>query len=111
MDPTSVDDRFVQVNHAGKAPTDPDTQVSGTSSGGSRSIGTACLRYAFIWLFGWTSWGIQYVVKLVGDILLTAGWSLSPDLPLVSHAASDGWRGPEVQSVGLIALYAGPSGG
>jgi len=24
------------------------------------------------------AWGIQYIVKLVGDVLLTSGWALSP---------------------------------
>ena len=74
-DPTAVDERFVQFI-AGKAPTDPDTSVWDIIWG-TESIGTA-FCYAFLWLFGWMSWGVQYVVKLVGDILLTAGWALSP---------------------------------
>ena len=44
---------------------------------GTESIGTA-ITYAFLWVFGWMAWGVQYVVKLVGGVLLTAGWALSP---------------------------------
>lgn len=75
VDPTMVDDRFIQFI-AGKTAAEPETSVWDIIWG-TESLGTA-ICYAFLWLFGWLSWGVQYVVKLVGDILLTAGWSLSP---------------------------------
>ena len=75
VNPTLVDDRFIQFI-AGKTAADPNSSVWDIIWG-TKSIGTA-ISYAFLWLFGWLSWGVQYVVKLVGDILLTAGWSLSP---------------------------------
>lgn len=75
VDPTTVDDRFIQFI-AGKTAADPNTSVWDVIWG-TESIGTA-VTYAFLWVFGWLSWGVQYVVKLVGDILLTAGWALSP---------------------------------
>jgi len=70
-----VDDRFVQFI-AGKTAADPNSSVWDIIWG-TKSIGTA-ICYAFLWLFGWLSWGVQYVIKLIGDVLLTAGWSLSP---------------------------------
>jgi type IV secretion system protein TrbL len=73
--PTLVDDRFIQFI-AGKTTADPNSSVWDIIWG-TKSIGTA-ICYAFLWLFGWLSWGVQYVVKLIGDVLLTAGWSLSP---------------------------------
>ena len=75
VDPTTVDDRFVAFI-AGKTAADPNSSVWDIIWG-TKSIGTA-ICYAFLWLFGWLSWGVQYVVKLVGGVLLTAGWSLSP---------------------------------
>jgi len=75
VDPTSVDEQFVQFI-AGKAATEPDASMWDIIWG-TKSIGTA-ICYALLWLFGWLSWGVQYVVKLVGGILLTAGWALSP---------------------------------
>ena len=75
VDPTLVDDRFVQFI-AGKTAADPNSSVWDIIWG-TKSIGTA-ICYAFLWLFGWLSWGVQYVIKLIGDVLLTAGWSLSP---------------------------------
>lgn len=75
VDPTTVDDRFVQFI-AGKSAANPKASVWDVIWG-TKSIGTA-ISYAFLWLFGWFSWGVQYVVKLVGDLLLTAGWALSP---------------------------------
>lgn len=75
IDPTLVDDRFIEFI-AGKTAADPNSSVWDIIWG-TKSIGTA-ICYAFLWLFGWLSWGIQYVVKLIGDVLLTAGWSLSP---------------------------------
>jgi len=75
VDPTEVDDQFIEFI-AGKTAAEPNASVWDIIWG-TKSIGTA-LCYAFLWLFGWLSWGIQYVVKLIGDILLTAGWALSP---------------------------------
>lgn len=75
VDPTAVDDRFIQFI-AGGTTTNPNTSVWDVIWG-TKSIGTA-ITYAFLWLFGWLSWGIQYVVKLIGGVLLTAGWSISP---------------------------------
>lgn len=75
VDPTLVDDRFIQFI-AGKTAADPNSSVWDIIWG-TKSVGTA-ITYAFLWLFGWLSWGVQFVVKLIGDVLLTAGWSLSP---------------------------------
>jgi len=75
VDPTNVDDRFIQFI-AGKTAADPNSSVWDIIWG-TKSVGTA-ITYAFLWLFGWLSWGVQYVIKLVGGVLLTAGWSLSP---------------------------------
>lgn len=75
VDPTAVDDRFIQFI-AGKTAANPNTSVWDVIWG-TKSIGTA-ISYAFLWLFGWLSWGVQYVVKLIGGVLLTAGWSISP---------------------------------
>lgn len=75
VDPTNVDDRFIAFI-AGKTAADPNSSVWDVIWG-TKSIGTA-LCYAFLWLFGWLSWGAQYVIKLLGGVLLTAGWSLSP---------------------------------
>lgn len=75
VDPTKVDDQFIEFI-AGKTAAVPNASVWDIIWG-TKSIGTA-VCYAFLWLFGWLSWGIQYVVKMVGDILLTAGWALSP---------------------------------
>ncbi len=75
VNPTLVDDRFIQFI-AGKTAADPNSSVWDIIWG-TKSIGTA-ICYAFLWLFGWLSWGVQFVVKLIGDVLLTAGWSLSP---------------------------------
>ncbi|MFT3784171.1 MAG: hypothetical protein QM790_19355 [Nibricoccus sp.] len=75
VDPTAVDDRFVQFI-AGKTAANPNSSVWDIIWG-TKSIGTA-ISYAFLWLFGWLSWGVQYVVKLIGGVLLTAGWSISP---------------------------------
>ncbi len=75
VDPTKVDDQFIEFL-SGKTVAEPNASVWDIIWG-TKSIGTA-VCYAFLWLFGWLSWGVQYVVKLVGDVLLTAGWSLSP---------------------------------
>lgn len=75
VDPRAVDNRFIEFI-AGKTAADPNSSVWDIIWG-TKSIGTA-ICYAFLWLFGWLSWGLQYVVKLIGGVLLTAGWSLSP---------------------------------
>jgi type IV secretion system protein TrbL len=75
VDPRVVDERFVQFI-AGKSAANPKASVWDVIWG-TKSIGTA-ISYAFLWLFGWMSWGVQYVVKLIGGVLLTAGWALSP---------------------------------
>jgi type IV secretion system protein TrbL len=74
-DPRTVDNRFVEFI-AGKTPANPDSSVWDIIWG-TESVGTA-VSYAFLWLFGWIAWGVQYVVKMLGGILLTAGWALSP---------------------------------
>lgn len=106
VDPTAVDDRFVAFI-AGKTTADPNASVWDVIWG-TKSIGTA-VCYAFLWLFGWLSWGIQYVVKLVGGVLLTAGWALSPIFlaffmlrPMAGVA--------QKYIVGLIALVCWPFG-
>jgi type IV secretion system protein TrbL len=75
VDPKAVDDRFVQFI-AGKTAADPNASVWDIIWG-TKSIGTA-ICYAFLWLFGWMSWGVQYLLKMLGGVLLTAGWALSP---------------------------------
>ncbi|HEX2853612.1 MAG TPA: hypothetical protein VHO24_10255 [Opitutaceae bacterium] len=75
VDPRRADERFVEFI-AGKAAAEPDASMWDIIWG-TKSIGTA-ICYALLWLFGWMSWGIQYVVKLIGGVLLTAGWALSP---------------------------------
>ena len=75
VDPRTVDNRFVEFIAGGTA-SDPNSSIWDVIWG-TNSIGTA-ICYAFLWLFGWLTWGVQYVVKLVGGVLLTAGWSLSP---------------------------------
>lgn len=75
VNPTEVDDQFLEFI-AGKTAAEPNASVWDVIWG-TKSIGTA-VCYAFLWLFGWLSWGVQYVVKMVGDILLTVGWALSP---------------------------------
>ena len=75
IDPRATDDRFVEFV-AGGAPANPDTSIWDIIWG-TESVGTA-FCYAFLWLFGWVAWGIQYIVKLLGGVLLTTGWSISP---------------------------------
>jgi type IV secretion system protein TrbL len=75
IDPRTVDRRFLEFI-AGKSASDPNASVWDIIWG-TKSLGTA-ISYALLWLFGWLSWGVQYVVKLIGGVLLTAGWSLSP---------------------------------
>lgn len=75
VDPRMVDERFIQFI-AGKTVADPNSSVWDIIWG-TESIGTA-VSYAFLWIFGWFSWGVQYVIKLIGGVLLTAGWAISP---------------------------------
>lgn len=75
IDPSAVDEKFITFI-SGKTTANPDASVWDVIWG-TKSIGTA-ICYALLWLFGWLAWGLQYIVKLVGGILLTAGWALSP---------------------------------
>lgn len=106
VDPTMVDEKFVTFV-AGKVATEPDASMWDIIWG-TKSVGTA-ICYALLWLFGWLAWGVQYVVKLVGDILLTAGWALSPVFlsffmlrPMVGVA--------QKYIIGLVALVLWPFG-
>lgn len=106
VDPRNVDQRFVEFI-AGKTAADPNASVWDIIWG-TKSIGTA-ICYAFLWLFGWMSWGIQYVVKLVGGVLLTAGWALSPiflSFYMLRPMAGVAQR----YLIGLIALVCWPFG-
>ncbi len=75
VDPLAVDDKFVAFI-SGKTASDPDASIWDVIWD-TRSIGTA-ICYALLWFFGWMAWGLQYIVKLIGDILLTTGWALTP---------------------------------
>ncbi len=75
IDPTSVDEKFIQFI-SGTSPSKPNASAWDVIWD-TGSIGTA-IAYALLWLFGWFAYGVQFIVKLVGDILLSAGWSLSP---------------------------------
>jgi len=75
IDPTTVDTRFAQFI-AGKTGTNPGTSFWDVLWG-SGSVGAA-VAYAFLWFFGWLAWAVQFLVKFVGDILLSVGWSVSP---------------------------------
>ena len=75
IDPRTVDNRYVEFI-AGKTAANPDSSVWDIIWG-TESVGTA-ITYAILWLFGWAAWGVQYVIKLIGGVLLTAGWALSP---------------------------------
>ncbi len=106
VDPTTVDEKFITFV-SGKTATAPDASMWDIIWG-TKSIGTA-VCYALLWLFGWLAWGVQYVVKLIGDILLTAGWSLSPIFlsffmlrPMVGVA--------QKYILGLVALVLWPFG-
>lgn len=106
VNPRSVDERFVEFI-AGKTATEPNASVWDIIWG-TKSIGTA-ICYALLWLFGWMSWGVQYVVKMVGGVLLTAGWALSPIflsffmLPPMAAVA-------QKYVIGLVALVCWPFG-
>lgn len=106
VSPRDVDQRFVAFI-AGKTATEPDASMWDIIWG-TKSIGTA-ICYALLWLFGWLSWGVQYVVKMVGGVLLTAGWALSPIFlsffmlrPMAGVA--------QKYIVGLVALVCWPFG-
>lgn len=106
VDPTSVDEQFVEFI-AGEASTQPNVSMWDVIWG-TNSIGTA-ICYALLWLFGWMSWGVQYVVKLIGDVLLTAGWALSPIF--ISFFMLRPMAGVAQRYViGLIALVCWPFG-
>lgn len=75
IDPRDVDQKFVTFV-AGKTDAASETTIWDVIWN-TKSIGTA-ICYALLWFFGWLAWGVQFVVKLIGDILLTAGWALSP---------------------------------
>lgn len=75
IDPAKVDDKFVEFI-SGTLKSKPDSSAWDVIWD-TGSIGTA-IAYALLWLFGWLAYGVQFLVKLIGDILLSAGWSLSP---------------------------------
>lgn len=75
IDPRDVDQKFVTFV-SGKTDAASETTIWDVIWN-TKSIGTA-ICYALLWFFGWLAWGVQFVVKLIGDILLTAGWALSP---------------------------------
>jgi type IV secretion system protein TrbL len=75
IDPRTVDNKFVAFI-SGKTPAQPEASVWDVIWN-TGSVGTA-VAYALLWMFGWLSWSVQYVVKLIGGILLTTGWALSP---------------------------------
>ncbi|AHF89874.1 hypothetical protein OPIT5_06185 [Opitutaceae bacterium TAV5] len=106
VDPTAVDERFVEFI-AGKTSTEPNASVWDIIWG-TKSIGTA-ITYAFLWLFGWLSWGVQYVVKLVGGVLLTAGWALSP-IFLAFFMLRPMTGVAQKYIIGLVALVCWPFG-
>jgi type IV secretion system protein TrbL len=75
IDPTTVDNRFAHFI-AGKTGTNPGTSFWDVLWG-TGSVGSA-IAYALLWFFGWLAWAVQFLVKFVGDILLSSGWALSP---------------------------------
>lgn len=75
IDPTAVDEKFIAFL-SGTSAASPNASVWDVIWN-TGSLGTA-IAYALLWLFGWFAYGVQYVVKLVGDILLVSGWALSP---------------------------------
>jgi type IV secretion system protein TrbL len=106
VDPLQVDERFVTFI-SGKTPADANTTIWDVIWD-TRSIGTA-ICYALLWFFGWIAWGLQYIVKLIGDILLTAGWALSPIF--LSFFMLRPMTGVAVKYVtGLVAIVCWPFG-
>lgn len=106
VDPALVDDKFIKFI-AGTSPSSPNASVWDVIWD-TGSVGTA-ISYALLWLFGWLSWGVQYIVKLVGDILLSAGWALSPlflSFFMIRPMAGVGFR----YVLGLMALVCWPFG-
>jgi type IV secretion system protein TrbL len=106
IDPTAVDDKFTQFI-TGKTAAASDASIWDVIWN-TRSIGTA-VCYALLWFFGWLAWGLQYIVKLIGDILLTGGWALTPLFlaffmlrPMVGVALK--------YIVGLVAIVCWPFG-
>lgn len=106
VNPRAVDERFVTFI-AGKTAAEPDASMWDIIWG-TKSIGTA-ICYALLWLFGWLAWGVQYVVKMIGGVLLTAGWALSPiflSFFMLRPMAGVGQK----YVLGLIALVCWPFG-
>jgi type IV secretion system protein TrbL len=106
VDPTAVDDKFIRFLSG--APESNPKVSAWDVIWNTGSIGTA-IAYALLWIFGWLSWAVQFVVKLVGDILLTAGWALSPlflAFFLIRPMASVGLK----YLLGLIVLVCWPFG-
>lgn len=75
IDPTTVDEKYIQFM-SGVSPSKPGMSAWDVIWD-TGSVGTA-ITYAFLWLFGWLAYAVQFIVRLVGDILLSAGWALSP---------------------------------
>jgi type IV secretion system protein TrbL len=106
IDPAMVDEKFTKFV-AGTSESKPDASVWDVIWD-TGSVGTA-IAYALLWLFGWLAWGFQYIVKLVGDILLSAGWALSPiflSFFMVRPMAGVGLK----YVIGLVALVCWPFG-
>jgi type IV secretion system protein TrbL len=106
VDPTAVDEKFIRFLSG--APASNPKVSAWDVIWNTGSVGTA-IAYALLWLFGWLSWAAQFVVKLVGDILLTAGWALSPlflALFLVRPMASVALK----YVLGLVVLVCWPFG-
>lgn len=104
--PTDVDEKFIRFI-SGTTPSDPNTSVWDVIWD-TGSIGTA-ISYALLWMFGWFAYGVQFLVKLVGDILLSAGWALSPlflSFFLVRPMAAVGLK----YILGLVVLVCWPFG-
>lgn len=75
IDPTTVDARFAQFI-SGKTGAATNTSFWDVLWH-TGSLGSA-VAYALLWLFGWLAYGVQYIAKLIGDVLLASGWALSP---------------------------------
>lgn len=106
IDPARVDDRFITFI-SGTTPSKPNASVWDVIWD-TGSVGTA-IAYALLWLFGWFAFGVQYIVKLVGDILLASGWALSP--LFLAFLMLRTMRGVGVKYVlGLVVLVCWPFG-
>lgn len=106
IDPRTVDAKFITFI-SGKTAAQPDTSVWDVIWD-TGSVGTA-VAYALLWMFGWLSWSVQYIVKLIGGILLTAGWALSP-LFLSFFLLRPMANVARKYVVGLVALVCWPFG-